>query len=141
MTSFLTVLLFVVLLCSCYFVAKYNRNDNLFLLLIIALLAGMAGGAIYNKLSDENAAEKKTNLTQVYNPTQDLPANSIDFYAVLGDASALEPSPVSKDIEIPAFGSLVSYCPSESFGEIRGQPPGNFNPRNKGTPGMPFDTS
>ena len=140
MTSFLTVLLFVVLLCSCYFVAKYNRNDNLFLLLIIALLAGMAGGAIYNKLSDENAAEKKTNLTQVYNPTQDLPANSIDFYAVLGDASALEPSPVSKDIEIPAFGSLVSYCPSESFGEIRGQP-GYFNPQNKGTPGIPFDTS
>ena len=141
MTSFLTVLLIIALITSCYFVAKYNRNDNLFLLLIIALLAGMAGGAIYNKLSDRSNVEKKTNLTQVYNPTQDLPANSIDFYAVLGDASALEPTPVSKDLEIPAFGSYVSYSPSESFGEIRGQPPGNYNPRNKGTPGMPFDTS
>lgn len=140
MTSFLTVLLIVALIISCYFVAKYNRNDNLFLLLIIALLAGMAGGAIYNKLSDKSDVEKKTNLTQVYNPTQDLPANCIDFYAMLGGIRASEQNPMSKVIEIPAFGSLVSYCPSESFGEIRGQP-GYFNPRNKGTPGIPFDTS
>ena len=140
MTSFLTVLLIIALVTSCYFVAKYNRNDNLFLILIIALLAGMAGGAIFNKLNGKSNEEKKINLTQVYNPTQDLPADCIDFYAVLGDASAFMQDPVSKVIEVPAFGSLVNRSPSESTGKIRGQPL-CFNPRNKGTPGIPFDTS
>lgn len=140
MTSFLTVLLIIALVTSCYLVAKYNRNDNLFLVLIIALLAGMAGGAIFNKLNSKSNEEKKTNLTQVYNPTQDLPAECADFYAMLGVVSAFEPNPVSKVIEVPAFGSLVSYSPSESTGKIRGQPL-NFKPQNKGTPGIPFDTS
>ena len=140
MTSFLTVLLIIALVTSCYFVAKYNRNDNLFLILIIALLSGMAGGAIFNKLNSKSNEEKKINLTQVYNPTQDLPADCIDFYAVLGAVSALKPLPVSKVIEVPAFGSLVNYSPSESTGKIRGQPL-SFILRNKGTPGMPFDTS
>ena len=140
MTSFLTVLLIIALVISCYLVAKYKRNDNLFLTLIIALLAGMAGGAIFNKLSDRSKEEKKINLTQVYNPTQDLPADCIDFYAELGGTSALKPAPVSKVTEVPAFGSQINHRPSESTGKIRGQPL-NFKPKNKGTPGLPFDTS
>ena len=122
MTSFLTVLLIIALVISCYLVAKYNRNDNLFLILIIALLAGMAGGAIFNKLNGKSDVEKKTNLTQVINPTQSLPAESIDFYAVLGEVSAPKPNSVSKVVEVPARDSYVSYRPSVSVGKIRGQP-------------------
>ena len=140
MTSFLTVLLIIVLICACYILAKYNRDDNLFLLLVIALLAGMAGGAIFNKLNGTSNEEKKSNNVQVCNPTQDLPANCIDFYAVLGEVRTFGSSLVSKVIEIPVLGNSVRLSLSESFGEIRGQPV-YFNPRNKGTPGMPFDTS
>ena len=122
MTSFLTVLLIVTLFASCYILAKYNRNDNLFMILVISLLAGMAGGAIFNKLNSKSSEEKKTNLTQVYNPTQNLPAESIDFYAELGELSALEPISVSKVVEVPACDSYVSYSPSASTGKIRGQP-------------------
>ena len=140
MTSFLTVLVIAALASSCYFIAKYNRNDTLFLVLLISLLAGMAGGAIFNKLNSKSDEEKKTNLTQVYNPTQNLPAESIDFYAVLGELSAPEPISVSQVVGVPARDSYVSYCPSESTGKIRGQP-SNFKPQNKGTPGLPYDTS
>ena len=109
MTSLLTVLVIAALASSCYFIAKYNRNDTLFLVLLISLLAGMAGGAIFNKLNSKSDEEKKTNLTQVYNPTQNLPAESIDFYAVLGDilfqkvygimeTTTIRPSPRSVNI-------------------------------------------
>jgi len=140
MTTLLTILSVIGLIAICYVVGKYNKNDNLFWLLVISLLAGMAGGAIVHKL--ETAKDKNmTKTTQVYNPTQVLPAiSSIDFYAVLGSSSAFEPKPVSQEIEIPALGSSQTYAPSKSSREIRGQPP-QFNPHNKGTPGMPFDTS
>lgn len=138
MTSLLTILSIVGLITVCWIVGKFNKSDNLFWILLISLMAGMAGGAIAGKL---NAADKKkTNFTQVYNPTQVSPANCVDFYTELGDALAYTAEPASKDVEIPAFGSKVSFAPSKVFGEIRGQPTFN-NPQNKGTPGMPYNTS
>lgn len=138
MTSLLIVLLIIAAIGGSYLLARYNRNDNLFLILAISLLMGIAGGAIYQKLSSKKV-EKKSDLVQVYNPTQALPANAIDFVAVLGEPSALEPNPASKDNYTPVRDNKIYGSSSESFGEIRGQP--YFGPRNKGTPGMPFDTS
>lgn len=140
MTSLLTIFTVIGLIAVCYIMAKYNKSDALFWTLLISLFAGMAGGAIFNKISKESNEEKKTNLTQVYNPTQVLPATSIDFFALLGEPIALTLKPVSKDKEIPARDSQIVCAPSESYGEIRGQPR-NFRPFNKGTPEMPFDTS
>ena len=137
MTSFLTVLFIVVLIGACYLLAKYNRNDNLFLILVMALLAGMAGGAIYYKFNNGTKdVEKKSNLEQVY-PTQVLPVDANDLVAVLGVTSANEPELASKDY-YTLVRDIKIDCPSKSLEEIPGL---TFNPRNKGTPGMPFDTS
>ena len=139
MTMFITV---IALIALCWLMGKYNKSDNLFWILLVSLLAGMAGGAIFNKLNAKSIEGEKNNvnLTQVYIPTQVSPATSIDFYAMLGDARTFEVTPASKDLEVPAFGSKINVAPSMTFGEIRGQPNYLF-PRNKGTPGMPFDTS
>lgn len=126
------------LVVMCWLMAKYNKNDNLFLILLISLFAGMAGGAIVNKLDKERVKETITNITQVYNPTQVSPAISIDSIALPADTVAFKAEPASKDYGIPAFGSNVS-APSRLFGEIRGQP--NNNTLNKGGPMTPFDTS
>lgn len=136
MTSFLTVLFIVVLISACYLLAKYNRNDNLFLILVMALLAGMAGGAIYQKFNGTKEVEKKSNLEQVY-PTQVLPVDANDLVAVLGVTSANEPELASKDY-YTLVRDIKIDCPSKSLEEIPGL---TFNPRNKGTPGMHFDTS
>jgi len=123
MTSLLTILSIVGLIAICWAISKYNKNDNLFWALLVALLAGMAGGALVNKLTTKSNNEIKTNFTQVYNPTQVSPANCVDFCTELGDTRALTAEPVSKVAEIPASDSKVSFtAPSKVFGEIRGQP-------------------
>lgn len=135
--SLITILVGL-LIVICWLMAKYNKSDNLFFILLVSLFAGMAGGAIISKLNKENAKENITNITQVYNPTQVSPAISIDSIALPADIVAFKAEPVSKDYGIPAIGSNVS-APSRLFGEIRGQP--TYYPRNKGGPMNPFDTS
>lgn len=138
MTSFLASITIIVLIAVCVLLAKYNKSDNLFWVLLVSLLMGVAAGAIVSKCTHSN--KNKSNFTQVVNPTQILPAASIDFYAMLGEAVAAMPKTASKEIEVPALGSKSYDAPSLFYGEIRGQP--HFiNPLNKGTPGMPFDTS
>ena len=141
MTLLLTILSVIGLIAIAWSIAKYNNSDNLFWILLIALFAGMAGGAIVNKLTKEDG-DKKININpeQVYSPTQVSPANCADFYTELGDALA-SANPAVKDLEIPVRDSkIIVIAPSKTSGEIRGQPT-NPNPLNKGTPGMPFDTS
>ena len=140
MTTLLSILAVIGVIALCYMISKYNKNDNLFWVLVISLLAGMAGGAIARNAKHEKS--EKTNITtQVINPTQVLPANCIDFCAVLGSTLVVRHNPVGQDTEIPARdSSYESYALSKSSREIRGQPP-QYNPQNKGTPGMPFDTS
>ena len=142
MTLLSTILSIIGLIAISWGIAKYNKSDNLFWILLISLFAGMAGGAIVNKLDGKSNDEKSnSNLMQVYNPTQVSPASSIDFYATLGDALAISANPASEVIEIPARDNKVRVmAPSEVSEEIRGQPQ-FLNPLNKGTPGMPFDTS
>lgn len=142
MTLLLTILSIIGLIAISWGIAKYNKSDNLFWILLISLFAGMAGGAIVNKLDGKSNDEKSNNnLMQVYNPTQVSPANCVDFYAELGDALAILANPASEVIEIPARDNkIIVMAPSEVLEEIRGQPQ-FINPLNKGTPGMPFDTS
>jgi hypothetical protein len=140
--NLLTIISVIGIIAVCWAMAKYNKSDNLFWILLVSLFAGMAGGAIVNKTSKESNDEKKINLTQVYNPTQVSPANCVDLYTVLGDALAYTANPAVKDIEVPVRDSKIkSSAPSMIFGEIRGQPTNYFNPLNRGRPGMPFDTS
>lgn len=139
MTSLQTIFLLIALITGCFAVAKYNKSDNLFWILLISLFAGMAGGAIFTSFGNDDE-ENTSNFEQVYNPMQVSPANSIDFYAELGDSYAVLAEPAGKDVEIPVIGIEVDRAPSKVYGEIRDQPL-YLNPRNKGTPGMPFDTS
>lgn len=130
MTSLLTIMTVIGLITLCWLMAKYNKSDNLFWILLVSLLAGMAGGALVNKL-DGKSNDENVNFTQVYNPTQVSPAICVDFYTTLGDAPALVAEPASKDIEIPVRDSKVDGALSKTSGEIRGQP----------TPFTAFDTS
>jgi hypothetical protein len=131
MTSLLTILSIVGLVAICWMMAKYNKSDNLFWILLISLFAGMAGGALVGKLTKaEN--EKKIDFTQVYNPTQVSPAICVDFCTLPDDTRAYKAEPAGKVTEIPVCDSKVDFvAPSKTFGEIRGQP----------TPFIPFDTS
>lgn len=141
MTSLLTVVSVIGLILICLLMAKYNKSDSLFWILLVSLFAGMAGGAIFNKLNNENDEEKQTNFEQVYNPTQVPQWLGIGFCTEPSGPIVLETEPVGKETETPAFGIKVNLiAPSKVSGEIRGQPT-YFNPRNKGTPGFPFDTS
>lgn len=144
MTSLLTIISVMLLISVCWLMAKYNKSDDLFWILLISLFAGMAGGALANKLDGKSSSETKTNFTQVYNPTQVSPATSVDFCTLPGDALAILANPASKVTEILAYVSKVSFIAlSDVFGEIRGQPVKvqNFYPHSRGTPEMPFDTS
>lgn len=131
MTLLQTIMFMICVIGLCFAIAKYNKNDNLFWILLISLFAGMAGGALANKFDGKNESEK-ANFDQVYIPTQVSPAISVDFYAQLGDALALRAKPASKVIEIPERDIKVeATAPSKISGEIRGQP----------TEFDPFDTS
>lgn len=123
MTSLLTILSIVGLFAICWAISKYNKDDILFWYLLVSLLAGMAGGALVNKLTAKGNNEIKTDFTQVYNPTQVSPAICVDFCTELGDTRALTAKPAGKVAEIPARDSKVSFTAlSKTFGEIRGQP-------------------
>lgn len=108
-----------------WLMAKLNKSDNLFWILLVSFLAGMAGGAIVNQANaNEPENETTTNFTQVYIPTQVSPATSVDFCTELGDTRASMAEPAVKVTEIPVLGSKVSFSAlSKTFGEIRGQPP------------------
>lgn len=140
MTILLSILSIIGLISICWLMAKYNKNDNLFWILLISLFAGMAGGAIFNKLNKKSNEENVTNFEQVYNPMQVAPAFSIDFCTEPESLLAILANPASKETEIPARDIKVSNAPSIVYGEIRGQP-NNFNPFHLGNPGHPFDTS
>ena len=141
MTTLLTIMSVIGIISVCWVIAKYNRNDNLFWMLVISLLAGMAGGAIFNAVKKDDIEKKhNSDLTQVYCPTQVSPAICVDFYTPLGDARVSETEPASKGIEIPVRDSKIEFAPSMSYEEIRGQPV-FLNPPCRGNPGMPFDTS
>lgn len=140
MTSLLTILSILGLIVMSWLMAKYNKNDNLFWILLISLFAGMSGGAIFNKLNNKSVEEKKSNFEQVYNPMQVSPAIGIGFCTEPEYALVITTEPASKDAETPACDIEVNSAPSKVYGEIRGQPT-NFNPFCRGTPGFPFDTS
>ena len=138
MTSLLTIFLVIGLAGFCWMMGKSNKSDNLFWILLISLLAGMAGGAIFNKISKETCKENITNFEQVYNPTQVSQATSIGFYTAPGETFALAAKPVGQDIETPAFGIKVSVAPGSVYGEIRGQP---FKTEKGRLKSILFDTS
>jgi len=136
----MTSLLFAIaLLGVCVLIGKYNKNDNLAMILAIALLGGMAGGAIVKKLLADD--EKQDKLKQVSIPTQESPAVSIDLFAMLDDTGAgtlCATNPVGKGKEIPARDIKLS-APSKRIGEILA--PHYFSIRNRGGPFKFFDTS
>lgn len=132
MSILLTILSIVGLIAICWIIAKYNKNDNLFWILLISIFAGMAGRALVTKLNTKSENEIRTDFRQVYNPTQVSPADCAAFCALLGDPRAFEAKPAVKVPESPVHATKVSFTAlSKTFGEIRGQP----------TQAITFDTS
>jgi hypothetical protein len=141
MTSLLLIPTVIALLGCCLLIGKYNKSDNLAIILATALLGGMAGGAIVNKLTG-NDDEKKNGSMQVISPTQESPATSIDLFAMLDDTSVGTLSaakPVSKGKEILACDNRT-FAPSKRNGEILVLP-SFLSVKNRGGPTILFDTS
>lgn len=123
MLTLQTILSIIGLIAVCWIIAKYNKNDNLFWILLVSIFAGMAGRALVTKFNGTNKNEIRTDFGQVYNPTQVSPADCVDFCTLLGDTSASKAEPAVKVSEIPVRDTKVSFIAlSKTFGEIRGQP-------------------
>ena len=80
-------------------IARYNQSNNLFWILFIAFLLGIAGASIYNKVV-KSEHQSEAQLTQVC-PTQDV-QNVVDYLSCTKSVAetyemSLEPSLVSKD--------------------------------------------
>lgn len=90
-------------------IARYNKSVSLFLLLLVSMLGGFAGGAIVNHLSDDT---DDTNATQVQ-PMQAVD-QGIGLFALL-DASNEVDGEAGK-AETPARDIAYSMAPSEKLG-------------------------
>lgn len=137
MTSLLFTLTIIALFSLCILIGKYNKNDELAMRLTIALLLGLAGGAIVNKLVAEG--KKKNSLTQVVSSTQMLTVNEgVDIFTIPSCPVDDSPKFVMKNINVPARDSKM-FAPSKRNGEIRAQP--FAPPTTRGGPIKFFDTS
>lgn len=137
MTSLLFTLTIIALFSLCILIGKYNKSDELAMRLTIALLLGLAGGAIVNKLVAEG--KKKNSLTQVVSSTQMLTVNEgVDIFTIPSCPVDNSPKFVMKNINVPARDSKM-FAPSKRNGEIRAQP--FALPTTRGGPIKFFDTS
>ena len=122
MTTLLTLCSIIGLIAICWCISKYNKDDNLFWILLISLFGGMAGGAIFSKLSNDNDEEESYFMQTTISPTQALPANSIGFYTQPAITRAFNANPVGKELETSARDNKICFALSLSDEEIRGQP-------------------
>ena len=90
-------------------IARYNKSVSLFLLLLVSMLGGFAGGAIVNHLSDDT---DDTNATQVQ------PMRAVDqgigLFALLDASNEVEGE--AGKAETPARDIAYSMAPSEKLG-------------------------
>ena len=73
----MTLLLFVVLLVLICVIARYNEDNRLFWSLLISLLAGMAGGAMYQKLTTSDTKSKYEQVSPM--PVESSALMIVDF--------------------------------------------------------------
>ena len=90
-------------------IARYNKSVSLFLLLLVSMLGGFAGGAIVNHLSGDT---DDTNATQVQ-PMQAVD-QGIGLFALLDASNEVEGE--AGKAETPARDIAYSMAPSEKLG-------------------------
>lgn len=96
-------------------IARYNKSVSLFLVLLVSMLGGFAGGAIINHLTDDT---DNTNATQVQ-PMQAVD-QGIGLFALLDIFNKIEGE--AGKAETPARDIAYSMAPSEKLGN---KPPTN----------------
>ena len=97
-------------------IARYNKSVSLFLVFLVSMLGGFAGGALINRLTDDNA--DNTNATQVQ-PMQAVD-QGIGLFALLDIFDKIEGE--AGKAETPARDIAYSMAPSEKLGN---KPPTN----------------
>lgn len=90
-------------------IARYNKSVSLFLLLLVSMLGGFAGGAIVNHLSDD---ADDTNAMQVQ-PMQAVD-QGIGLFALFDTSYEVEGE--AGKAETPARDIAYSMAPSEKLG-------------------------
>lgn len=100
----MTLLWCILAIVVAILVSRYNQSNKLFWILLVSFLSGIAGAAVFNKMSSEESSNKEK-LTQVC-PTQGVLLIS-DYNSLLAGidvipAMCLEPALVSQDY-IPAL--------------------------------------
>lgn len=90
-------------------IARYHKSVSLFLVLLVSMLGGFAGGAIINHLTDDT---DNTNATQVQ-PMQAVD-QGIGLFALLDIFDKIEGE--AGKAETPARDIAYSMAPSEKLG-------------------------
>lgn len=90
-------------------IARYHKSVSLFLVLLVSMLGGFAGGAIINHLTDDT---DNTNATQVQ-PMQAVD-QGIGLFALLDIFDKIEGK--AGKAETPARDIAYSIAPSEKLG-------------------------
>lgn len=122
----MTLLWCILAIVVAILVSRYNQSNKLFWILLISFLSGIAGAAVFNKMSSKESSKEK--LTQVC-PTQGVLFAS-DYNSLLAGADipamCLEPALVSQDY-IPALSELF-FIASEWTIPTHTPPPQNKLP-------------
>lgn len=94
----MTLLWCILAIIVAILVSRYNQSNKLFWILLISFLSGIAGAAVFNKMSSKESSKEK--LTQVC-PTQGVSDVSDVLNPLAGTGQiptlCLELNPVSKD--------------------------------------------
>lgn len=99
---------FVIGLLTIVAIARYNKSVSLFLLLLVSMLGGFAGGAIINRLTDD---ADNTNAMQVQ-PMQAVDCG-IGLFTIFDTLNGVDGE--AGKAETPARDIAYSIAPSEKL--------------------------
>jgi len=116
----MTLLLFVILLVIICAIARYNEDNKLFWILLISLLAGITGGAMYQKLTTSDTKSKYEQVSPMSVSPTVLTAVVFDEFETIKERSGnASQTPTGegclRDI-------VLNIAPSEGMETIRSQP-------------------
>lgn len=117
----MTLLLFVILLVIICAIARYNEDNKLFWILLISLLAGITGGAMYQKLTTSDTKSKYEQVSPMSVSPTVLTAVVFDEFETIKERSGNKSqTPTGKGC---LYSDIVlNIAQSEGMETIRSQP-------------------
>lgn len=116
----MTLLLFVILLVLICAIARYNEDNKLFWYLLVSLLAGIAGGAMYQKLTTSDTKSKYEQVSPM--PVESYALSTIEFDKFVQHDTCAE-MPTLAGEGSPSRDSVLKEALSEGVEENHSRPP------------------